>query len=173
MHQNAVDAVSPGSLMHFPSHLCLFLQVGNHQTLALDLGVLCEQFLRERQVLLRGLAHPVIFSQSFAPGGSSSSSGSSDTSDGSNASSGGDQGTLRSGVGGGSSTDSSNSSSSGLMAWDPVRAFGSLLSSGGGGGGGAQSQGGGGDSTDGRCAAESSLLTELPAPLPFRLSPSL
>ena len=102
MHQNAVDAVSPGSLMHFPSHLCLFLQVGNHQTLALDLGVLCEQFLRERQVLLRGLAHPVIFSQSFAPGGSSSSSGSSDTSDGSNASSGGDQGTLRSGVGGGS-----------------------------------------------------------------------
>ena len=38
------------------------LYVGNHQTLALDLGVLCEEFLKERGIMLRGLAHPVIFS---------------------------------------------------------------------------------------------------------------
>lgn len=41
------------------------LFIGNHQTLALDLGVLCEEFLREREILLRGLAHPVIFSDAF------------------------------------------------------------------------------------------------------------
>ena len=37
------------------------LYVGNHQTLALDLGVLCEEFLSKREIMLRGLAHPVIF----------------------------------------------------------------------------------------------------------------
>jgi 1-acyl-sn-glycerol-3-phosphate acyltransferase len=39
--------------------------VGNHQTLALDIGVLCEEFLKEKDVMLRGLAHPVIFGDSF------------------------------------------------------------------------------------------------------------
>ena len=51
------------------------LFVGNHQSLALDLGVLFEEFLREKNVLLRGLAHPVIFSEAVAtttPAGSSS-----------------------------------------------------------------------------------------------------
>lgn len=41
------------------------LYVGNHQTLALDLGVLCEEFLKEREIMLRGLAHPVIFAESM------------------------------------------------------------------------------------------------------------
>lgn len=34
------------------------LFVGNHQTLALDMPLMVEQFLRERRMLLRGLAHP-------------------------------------------------------------------------------------------------------------------
>jgi pimeloyl-ACP methyl ester carboxylesterase len=42
------------------------LFVGNHQTMALDLGVLCEQFVAERGALLRGLAHPSIFAASGA-----------------------------------------------------------------------------------------------------------
>lgn len=37
------------------------LYVGNHQTLALDLGILCEQFIKEKGIMLRGLAHPLIF----------------------------------------------------------------------------------------------------------------
>jgi len=37
------------------------LFVGNHQTLALDLGVLCEELLKEQGIMVRGLAHPVIF----------------------------------------------------------------------------------------------------------------
>ena len=41
------------------------LYVGNHQTLALDLGVLCEELLSKRGIMLRGLAHPVIFADSI------------------------------------------------------------------------------------------------------------
>jgi pimeloyl-ACP methyl ester carboxylesterase len=35
--------------------------VGNHQSLALDMGIFVEEMLRERRRLLRGLAHPAIF----------------------------------------------------------------------------------------------------------------
>jgi pimeloyl-ACP methyl ester carboxylesterase/1-acyl-sn-glycerol-3-phosphate acyltransferase len=41
------------------------LFVGNHQTLALDIGVLTEELIRQKGILPRGLAHPVIFSDSF------------------------------------------------------------------------------------------------------------
>lgn len=37
------------------------LLVGNHQTLAFDLGVLIDEVLRETGVLMRGLAHPLAF----------------------------------------------------------------------------------------------------------------
>eukprot|EP00890_Picochlorum_soloecismus_P004874 jgi/Picsp_1/5388/NSC_02748-R1_protein len=37
------------------------LFVGNHQTLALDMAIMCEEILRERNIMLRGLAHPAIF----------------------------------------------------------------------------------------------------------------
>lgn len=36
------------------------LLVGNHQTIAPDLGFIIEQFIKERNVLPRGLAHPVV-----------------------------------------------------------------------------------------------------------------
>ena len=39
------------------------LYVGNHTTLALDMGVMIEELLREKGLLLRGLAHPIIFGQ--------------------------------------------------------------------------------------------------------------
>lgn len=38
------------------------LFVGNHQSLALDMGVFCEELLKTRGIMLRGLAHPAIFS---------------------------------------------------------------------------------------------------------------
>ncbi|KAI7839273.1 hypothetical protein COHA_006971 [Chlorella ohadii] len=91
------------------------LLVGNHSTLALDLGVLSEQFLREKGVLLRGLAHPVIFSQAFNSG--SSSNGSADgTQNGSSA-----------GAGSGATGSADE-----LPAWDPSNFFGSQLLSGSG-----------------------------------------
>ncbi len=37
------------------------LFVGNHQTFALDLGLMVEQIVREAGILPRGLAHPAIF----------------------------------------------------------------------------------------------------------------
>ena len=37
------------------------LFVGNHQTFALDLGMMVEELIRERNILPRGLAHPAIF----------------------------------------------------------------------------------------------------------------
>lgn len=43
------------------------LFVGNHQTFALDLGIFMEQILREKRMLLRGLAHPAIFSVRSRP----------------------------------------------------------------------------------------------------------
>lgn len=58
------------------------LYVGNHQTLALDLGVLCEELLSKRGIMLRGLAHPVIFADSFKGKPSSSSESESDDKNG-------------------------------------------------------------------------------------------
>ena len=37
------------------------LFVGNHQTLALDIGFIVEDVLRAKGRLLRGLAHPAVF----------------------------------------------------------------------------------------------------------------
>lgn len=37
------------------------LLVGNHQTLAFDLGVLIDEVYRETGTLMRGLAHPLAF----------------------------------------------------------------------------------------------------------------
>ncbi|ACO69550.1 predicted protein [Micromonas commoda] len=45
------------------------LLVGNHQTLAPDLGFLVQEFIRERGTLVRGLAHPVGGAPGGAPGG--------------------------------------------------------------------------------------------------------
>lgn len=85
------------------------LLVGNHSTLALDLAVLSEQFLREQGVLLRGLAHPVIFAQAFNGSGSG---------DAGSSSGGGSEGTSSSGAGG---------SGDDVPAWDPSRIFGDAL----------------------------------------------
>ena len=38
------------------------LFIGNHQLMALDMGVLVEELYREKDILMRGLAHPAIFS---------------------------------------------------------------------------------------------------------------
>ncbi len=106
-------SVSPSlGLSQIPEGRPLLL-VGNHSTLALDLGVLSEQFLREKGVLLRGLAHPVIFYQAFNSG--SSSNGSADgTQNGSSA-----------GAGSGATGSADE-----LPAWDPSNFFGSQLLSG-------------------------------------------
>ena len=40
------------------------LLVGNHQLFGADLGLLVKQFIDEKEVLIRGLAHPLIFSDS-------------------------------------------------------------------------------------------------------------
>lgn len=40
------------------------LLVGNHQLYGLDTGLVVRQFLRERQTLIRGLAHPALFGES-------------------------------------------------------------------------------------------------------------
>ena len=37
--------------------------MGNHQTYAPDLAVLIHKVLTERGILIRGLAHPLVFSQ--------------------------------------------------------------------------------------------------------------
>ena len=39
------------------------LFIGNHQLMALDMGVLVEELYREKDILMRGLAHPAIFSR--------------------------------------------------------------------------------------------------------------
>lgn len=39
------------------------LFIGNHQTLSLDLGLLVSEVYQEKGVLMRGLAHPVLFGQ--------------------------------------------------------------------------------------------------------------
>ena len=45
------------------------LFIGNHQLMALDMGVLVEELYREKDVLMRGLAHPAIFSSMRGGGG--------------------------------------------------------------------------------------------------------
>ena len=45
------------------------LFIGNHQLMALDMGVLVEELYREKDILMRGLAHPAIFSASTRGGG--------------------------------------------------------------------------------------------------------
>ena len=44
------------------------LLVGNHQTIAPDLGFIIEAFIKERGVLPRGLAHPVVAGGGFGAG---------------------------------------------------------------------------------------------------------
>lgn len=89
------------------------LYVGNHQTLALDLGVLCEELLSKREIMLRGLAHPVIFAQATGDTNSSSSSSRS-----------------RSGASSSSISNSSGNGSTGggLSPFDVIPAFGQLFS---------------------------------------------
>jgi pimeloyl-ACP methyl ester carboxylesterase len=89
------------------------LYVGNHQTLALDLGVLCEQFLAERDTMLRGLAHPVIFA------------------DGQRAAEDKDAAAAAAERGGGGGAPSG-----GLSPFDLIPAMGEFFAGGGGGGGG-------------------------------------
>lgn len=48
-------------LAHLPESGRPVLYVGNHQTLALDIGFLIEDVVRERGILMRGLAHPAVF----------------------------------------------------------------------------------------------------------------
>ena len=118
-------------------------------------GVLTEQFLKEQGVLLRGLAHPAIFSQSF--GGSGGGSSGSDSED-----------EQRSGSEGSSSTTSGSGSgrSSGLPAWDPIQGFGDLLSGGGPSFNplrsllGSRGEGGGSGSSDGNASRSSASATD-------------
>ena len=51
------------------------LFVGNHTTLALDMGVMIEELIRQRGLLVRGLAHPIIFSGSSRGGGNGDEGG--------------------------------------------------------------------------------------------------
>jgi len=44
------------------------LLVGNHQLYGADLGLIVREFLKERQTLIRGLAHPMIFQSSTTTG---------------------------------------------------------------------------------------------------------
>lgn len=41
------------------------LLVGNHMLLGMDLSSLCEAFLREKKILVRGVAHPELFRGNF------------------------------------------------------------------------------------------------------------
>merc|ERR1719163_620921 len=45
------------------------LFIGNHQTLSLDLGLLVSQVYQDKGILMRGLAHPVLFRGAGAAGG--------------------------------------------------------------------------------------------------------
>lgn len=94
--------------------------------MALDLGVLCEEFLKEREKLLRGLAHPVIFSSAF--------SGTKAAGDG--------QGADASQPGS-RSTGNSNNRVGSLAPWDVIPAMGAALMSGGGAGGTSNGSSGG------------------------------
>ena len=78
-------------------------------------GVITEQFLKEQGTLLRGLAHPVIFAQTFGSGGSSE---------------GGEEGSSAAGSASASGADDGQQSRNGLPAWDPNRMFNSALQGG-------------------------------------------
>ena len=109
-------------LGHIPTSRPL-LFVGNHQTLALDLGMLCEQLLRERGLLLRGLAHPVIFADSFGGGGGGEQGEGEGSSEG---------GASANGSGNGTSSSNGSGGSGGRLApWDLLPTLGSALNSGG------------------------------------------
>lgn len=60
--------------------------VGNHQSLALDMGIFIEEVLKERAVMLRGLAHPAIFRQRRGASGTSNEADKPNGSNGSNGS---------------------------------------------------------------------------------------
>lgn len=49
--------------------------VGNHQSLALDMGIFVEEVLKEREAMLRGLAHPAIFQRRAGKNESENSNG--------------------------------------------------------------------------------------------------
>jgi pimeloyl-ACP methyl ester carboxylesterase len=120
------------------------LYVGNHQTLALDLGVLCEEFLSKREIMLRGLAHPVIFAQATGdPTTSSSTTTSSSSSSGNGASS-----SISS-----SSSSTGTGTGGGLSPFDVIPAFGQLFS---GRGMGGFFPGGGGNSSSSSSSSSSS-----------------
>ena len=46
--------------------------VGNHQTLAVDLGFLIQEFIQQRGVLVRGLTHPSVFATAAGRNGGNS-----------------------------------------------------------------------------------------------------
>ena len=56
------NKVSGLGALPMPGEQRPILFVGNHQSLALDMGVFCEEILKTRGIMLRGLAHPAIFS---------------------------------------------------------------------------------------------------------------
>ena len=129
---------------------------GNHQTLALDLGPLCEQFLRERGVLLRGLAHPVIFQQSMSgPGAAGGSGGPGGSAGGSAAASLSSSSSSMDEAGAGAGP--SGRSRGEVAPWDLHGAFGTLFS--GQLGAGSDSEGSGSGGGGG---------PPLPLPPPFR-----
>jgi len=96
-----------------PEHDGPVLFVGNHQTLALDLGVLCEQILKEKGTMVRGLAHPVIFSDALRSVETRVSSSLQD----------GDAGSVEQ-----QQQQSNSSNGAGLSPFDIIPAFGRLLS---------------------------------------------
>ncbi|KAI8105771.1 hypothetical protein M9434_000352 [Picochlorum sp. BPE23] len=55
------NKVSGLGALPMPGEQRPILFVGNHQSLALDMGVFCEEILKTRGIMLRGLAHPAIF----------------------------------------------------------------------------------------------------------------
>jgi len=92
------------------------LFVGNHQTLALDIGVLTEELIRQKGILPRGLAHPVIFSDSF----------------------GGDNGGDKEAIGNTEEMSQNNSSTkttTGLAPWDLIPALSNFMLNSNAGGG--------------------------------------
>eukprot|EP00887_Chlorella_sp_A99_P005096 scaffold25.g5096.t1 len=119
----APDGMRALGLANIPADRPLLL-VGNHQTLALDLGLLCERFISERGVMLRGLAHPVIFSDSHAAGGRADARA--DGADGAaadgQAASGG-SGPVANGHGGQAAGDGGGGGGGGLAPWDTIPAF--------------------------------------------------
>ena len=56
------DQLFSRGLDGIPTDARPILFIGNHQLMALDMGVLVEELYREKDILMRGLAHPAIFS---------------------------------------------------------------------------------------------------------------